>query len=118
MKIKRQLIFSFLAVSFLVFSPVSGLAQFVEEEGIEPSEDTLETAEFFYKTINAINVLLALLFILSVIGFVIAGVKAVIAGGNEAVLEDSKKTAILSTIGFSLALVSYILISVIKHFLT
>ena len=118
MKIKKQIFILFLSLSASFLMPMFSLAQFVEKEGIEPSEETIETAQFFYKTIDVINALLALLFILSIVGFLIAGVKSVIAGGNETMLESSKKAAILSLIGFTLALVGYIVISVIKHFLT
>lgn len=107
---------AFILFIFLL-QPHISLAQTVIEQGNVPSEFARHGLETLNKMIGAVNVFLALLFIVSIIGFVISGIKFIIAGGDEGTLESARKTGIASVVGFLLSLVGYVIINIIKHFI-
>ena len=98
--------------------PLFSSAQFVSEEKETPSEFSLQGLQTFDTVIDTINIFLALLFVTSILGFIYSGIKFVIAGGAESTLETARKTMTASVIGFVLSLTGYIIINVIKHFMT
>lgn len=104
--------------SALLLLPFATLAQFVEEEKETPSDFSLQGLETFNTITDTINIFLALLFITSILGFLFSGVKFIIAGGDEGTLGGARKTMLASVIGFVLSLVGYIIINVIKHFIS
>ncbi len=104
-------------VTLLCLSPVRMLhAQSIWEQSNSPSEFAEHGLETLNKTISAVNVFLALLFIASIMGLVVSGVKFVIAGGDEGVLESARRTGIASLVGVFLSLIGYVIVNVIKHF--
>lgn len=92
-------------------------AQFVEEQTETPSEFSIQGRETFNTVIDAMNIFLALLFVSSVLGLIISGIKFVVAGGDEGVLGGARKTGVASLVGLILSLIGYVIINVIKHFL-
>ncbi|MEA1926353.1 MAG: hypothetical protein U9M90_03915 [Patescibacteria group bacterium] len=114
-RIKKSVLIS-IALIFLI-QPQASIAQTVTEQGDIPSEFAQHGLETLNKMIGAINVFLALLFIVSIIGFVVSGIKFIIAGGDEGMLESARKTGIASVVGFLLSLVGYVIINIIKHFI-
>jgi len=108
-------IFLFSCAFFL--APLLTNAQFVEQPKETPSEFSIQGRETFNTVIDAMNVFLALLFVSSLIGLVISGIKFIVAGGDEGVLGGARKTGMASLVGIILSLVGYVIINVIKHFL-
>lgn len=92
-------------------------AQTAIEQSNSPSEFARHGLETLNKTISAVNVFLALLFLASIIGLVISGIKFVIAGGSEGTLESARRTGLASVVGLILSLVGYVIVNVIKHFI-
>jgi hypothetical protein len=89
----------------------------VVEQGEQPSEFAQHGLETLNKTISAVNVFLALLFITSIMGLIVSGIKFLIAGGDEGTLESARKTGIASIVGFLLSLLGYVIVNIIKHFI-
>ncbi len=107
-----------LAVFFLLIFPLFLHAQFVEERPIdEPSQTATAGASTFDGIANFITVLLAILFIASILGFISAGVKLLIAGGSEGMLDKGRTLAIYSAVGFFISLIGYILLNIFRYFL-
>jgi len=110
---------TFFYLSAIAISPylVSASSPTVIEQGELPSEFSQSGLETLNKTIGAVNVFLALLFVTSVLGLVFSGVKFLIAGGSESTLDSARKTGIASIVGLLLSLVGYVIINIIKHFI-
>ncbi len=101
----------------LFFIPVLSFAQFVvEEERETPSKFAQQGLETLNNTVAAINVFLGLLFLFSIIGLLIAGVRFVIAGGSEEMLNSARTISMASVMGIIFSLIGYILVNSIKHF--
>jgi hypothetical protein len=105
----------FLSAFFLLNRGVS-LAEFTEitDESTVANTNIAES-NFLENSFGIITVLLALVFIFSLIGFLIAGVKYIIAGGSEATLEDAKKIWVSSLVGVSVSLLGYVILNLIKY---
>lgn len=117
MKIKIAKKISSIFLLNALFLPSFALAQFVIEEKREtPSQFAQQGLETLNITVGAINVFLALLFLSSIIGLLVAGVRFVIAGGSEGTLSSARKTALASIMGLIFSLVGYLIINTIKHF--
>lgn len=112
-RIKKSALMLFI---FLIQFRIS-IAQTVTEQGNIPSEFAQHGLETLNKMTSAVNVFLALLFIASIIGFMVSGIKFIIAGGDEGMLEGARKTGIASVVGFLLSLIGYVIINIIKHFI-
>lgn len=92
-------------------------AQTIIEQGEKPSELSQHGLETLNTMVGAINVFLALLFIVSIIGLFVSGIKFIIAGGGETTLESARKIGIASIVGLLLSLVGYVIVNIIKHFI-
>lgn len=101
-----------------LLAPLWAFAQFVEEQRQKASDFSLRGIETFNTIVDTVNIFLALLFISSILGALFAGAKFIIAGGSESTLGSARKTLLASVIGFVLSLVGYIIINMIKYFLT
>lgn len=112
-KLISLLFFSLTAITI----PQKLLGAFIVEEKREtPSEFAQQGVQTLNVVISAINVFLGLLFVSSLIGLIVAGVRFVIAGGSESMLDTAKTTSIASIIGLVFSLVGYIIVNTIKHF--
>jgi len=114
---KTKIIYIFLASILLPSLVLGSDSHTITEQGQEPSEFAQHGLETLNKTISAINVFLALLFITSILGLIVSGIKFIIAGGDEGTLESARKTGIASIVGLLLSLVGYVIINIIKHFI-
>lgn len=112
---KKIKIILFISV-FLSLVNASALAEFTEitDESTVANTNIAES-NFLENSLGVITILLALVFIFSLIGFLIAGVKYVIAGGSEKTLEDAKKIWISSLAGVSVSVLGYIILNLIKY---
>lgn len=111
---------SFIKLSLvsLLFLPLFSFAQFVvEEERETPSTFAKQGMDTLNVTIGAINISLGVLFLTSIIGLVVAGVRFVIAGGSESMLDSARKISLASIMGVIFSLVGYLLVNTIKHFI-
>jgi hypothetical protein len=75
-----------------VFSPRTALAQFVDQNTQDSNVKVVEKTDSFDTIVGVINFLFALVFLFSVIGFIYAGVRFIIAGGSEGILEKANRT--------------------------
>lgn len=105
-----------LLVSAFLLLANNSLAEFVEitDESTVANTNIVES-NFLENSLGIITILLALVFIFSLIGFLISGVKYVIAGGSEATLEDARKIWISSLVGVSVSLLGYVILNLIKY---
>ncbi len=102
----------------LFFLPSFVAAQFVvEEERETPSKFAMQGLDTLNTTIGAINIFLGLLFIISLIGLVVAGIRFIIAGGSEDMLNSARTISLASIMGAIFSLIGYILVNSIKHFI-
>jgi hypothetical protein len=104
----------FLIPSLLLVSLTVCHAQFVEEP-VEGSGNYAEQSRFIDQTADVVSVFLSILFITSLMGFIVAGIKFIVAGGGEDVLQSARRISLASLIGLVLSLVGYIIISLLKH---
>ncbi len=102
-----------------LFSPVIALAQFVDSPEVTPpanapavQNNTNITAVF-----DVLILLSALLFIISMFGFLIGILKLMTAGGNEIVAEKSRSMLVTSGWIFSASILSFLLINIVKYFI-
>jgi hypothetical protein len=109
-------LYSLLAILLPYFSGAAD-SHTVVEQGQQPSEFAQHGLETLNKTISAVNVFLALLFITSILGLIVSGIKFLIAGGDEGTLDSARKTGIASIVGFLLSLLGYVIVNIIKHFI-
>ena len=116
MKKTKTIFYCFLAI-LLPYIVGATDTHTVIEQGQQPSEFAQHGLETLNKTISAVNVFLALLFITSVLGLIVSGIKFLIAGGDEGTLEGARKTGIASVVGLLLSLVGYVIVNIIKHFI-
>lgn len=116
MKKTNTIFYAFMA-SLLPYFARAGGSHTVIEQGQQPSEFAQHGLETLNKTIGAVNVFLALLFITSILGLIVSGIKFLIAGGDEGTLESARKTGIASIVGFLLSLLGYVIVNIIKHFI-
>lgn len=117
-----QKILSFFILPIICFSVlfVSNLAnaQFiVEEDSVAQTgpESALKTISTFNQAYSVITFFLALLFLIAIIGFIVAAIKFFIAGGSEKVLEEGRTILIYSLTAFILSILGYIMINFFKH---
>lgn len=102
----------------LFFVPFSSFAQFVVEEEREvPSTFAKQGLSTLNTTVGAINISLGLLFLVSLIGLIVAGVRFVIAGGSEKMLDSARKISLASVMGVIFSLIGYLLVNTIKYFI-
>ena len=113
--LKKNLKLALFIIAFLSFAGDS-LAEFTEiiDESTVANNAIVES-NFLENSFGVITILLALVFIFSLIGFLIAGIKYVIAGGSEKTLEDAKKVWISSLVGVSVSLLGYVILNLIKY---
>jgi hypothetical protein len=114
MKMKIKL---FVIIWFLL--PLFSLAQFVEEPAVTPAANAPAIASA-NRTANIFDVLIlisALIFIISLFGFIIGFIKLVTAGGNENTAIDSKNMMLTSSWLFGASIFSYLIINLIKYFI-
>ena len=111
---KKFKITLFISVFLLLAS--NSLAEFTEiEDKSTVASTSIAESNFFENSLRIITALLALVFIFSLIGFIVAGMKYIIAGGNEKTLEDARKIWISSLVGVSVSLLGYVIINLIKY---
>lgn len=111
-------LFTKLSLASLLFLPFFSFAQFVvEEERDTPSTFAKQGLDTLNTTVGAINISLGILFLTSLIGLVVAGVRFVIAGGSESMLDSARKISLASIMGTIFSLVGYLLVNTIKHFI-
>ena len=89
------------------FDPTAG------SSGTGLSTDSLDST-----LTNILNIFLALIALLTVLGFVVAGIMFITAGGNDARLGQAKSWLMYSIIGLVVALVGYIVVNFIDTLLT
>ncbi len=103
----------------VLFIPLISLAQFVEKPiATEPANAPVISSTITVNNIFDVLILLsALLFIISIFGFIIGILKLITAGGNEIVAEKSH--AMLVTSGWILAasILGFLLINIVKYFI-
>ena len=99
--------------------PLFSLAQFVEDPTVAPSTN-ISVTNSTNRTANVFDVLIlisALIFIISLFGFVIGFIKLVTAGGNEHTAIASKNMLLTSAWLFGASIFSYLIINLIKYFI-
>jgi hypothetical protein len=107
----------FIIICFLL--PLLSFAQFVEEPTVTPASNAPAIASAS-RAANIFDVLIlisALIFIISLFGFIIGFIKLVTAGGNENTAVDSKNMMLTSTLLFGASIFSYLIINLIKYFI-
>ncbi|MDA3815695.1 MAG: hypothetical protein PF549_05020 [Patescibacteria group bacterium] len=108
---KRLRIITLLFFSFLLSRKT--FAQFVEPETKIP-----ETKENSFILVNSaseiVTFFFAFIFIMSIIGFLFAGLKFITAGGSDGSLESANKAWIASLVGLIVSLIGYIMIHIAK----
>lgn len=100
--------------SISLISPVG--AQFATPETLPAQTGQMKTNDSFDVVVTVANFVFALAFIFSIFGFLIALACLITAGGNERMLARGHHTWQVSLGGLIIALVGYILVSVIKNF--
>ncbi|MBT3356393.1 hypothetical protein HN784_01420 [bacterium] len=113
----KKIASTFFLLSILT-SPLLVSAQFiVEEEREVPSTFAQQGLKTLNTTIGAINIFLGIFFLVSIIGLIVAGIRFIIAGGSESMLNSARKISIASVVGIISSLIGYLLINTIKHFI-
>jgi hypothetical protein len=111
MKNKIEKVFLFLLI---VFTHQKVFAQFVEDS----KEDNLQTTDPSFFVVNSatdlINFFFAIVFIISIIGFLFSGLRFLTAGGSETALESANRFWKASLTGLIVSLAGYIAIHVFK----
>ena len=90
------------------------IAQFIEPENEINSPETKSSSLDIGFFMEITTFLFAFVFIISIIGFLFAGLKFMTAGGNESVLGNAHKTWVASLTGLIISLVGYILVYILK----
>jgi len=96
----------------LLFSPMVVLAQLQQ-----PSGTNLPEGSIFDIITNAMMWVLAIVGIIGVIGFAIAGILYLTAAGNETQIEKAKKAMLMAIIGVVVALVGLVIIRAVQAWL-
>ncbi len=112
---------SFLVVFFCFeFSPLVSdlvLGQFVtEKSSLGEAELPQKNAQNFLKTSEFIIFLLAILFVVSIFGFIYAGIKMILSGGNLSTFKEGQKVGLASAIAFGFSILGFLIVNVIKHY--
>ena len=103
----------------ILFIPFVSLAQFVEEPAVTAPANTPAVRNNF-SIANIFDVLIllsALLFIISIFGFIIGILKLITAGGNEIVAEKSHEMLVTSGWILTASILSFLLINIVKYFI-
>jgi hypothetical protein len=100
----------------IIYSPIPAFAQFIEDGAVSPVQQQ-PASDPFGTAIAVVNFIFAIAFVASLIGFIIAVVRFIIAGGSEGMLSKANATWIASLIGLIVSLVGFIIINIIKNFL-
>jgi len=102
-----------------LFSPVIALAQFVDSPEVTPPANTpaVQNNTNITAVFDVLILLSALLFIISMFGFLIGILKLMTAGGNEIVAEKSRSMLVTSGWIFSASILSFLLINIVKYFI-
>ncbi|MFW5885237.1 MAG: hypothetical protein ACOCUF_03375 [Patescibacteria group bacterium] len=87
------------------------------EEGDKESSSAFEIASYFNEATNIVLFLLALVFVASLIGFLISGIRYLIAGGDQENLDQASQIWQSSLMGLFISLVGYVIIKIFQ-FLT
>jgi hypothetical protein len=82
-----------------------------------PANTNLPTGSIFDIVTNAMLWLLALVGIIGVIGFAIAGILYLTAAGNEEQIEKAKKAMLMSIVGVIVALVGIVIMKAVQAWL-
>ena len=115
---KLFLSLSILTCFFALHLPNSANAQFVVAEtptAETGSESAIKTISTFNQVYSIISFFLALLFLISIIGLVVAAIKFFIAGGSEKVLEEARSILLYSMAAFALSILGYIMINLFRY---
>jgi len=108
-------------ISALLLSVPTGLifAQFVEEPKVsEPANTPAIESGVQTETIFDVLILIsALMFIISIFGFVIGFLKMVTSGGDEMTAESGSNMLVLSGWIFGASALSYLVVNVVKYFI-
>lgn len=102
----------------LLFLPLSALAQF-GRGGIPPVTSPLDPVPFVRNATNTIEliieILLAIVGLISVLFLIIGGFRYVTSGGNEETTESAKKTITNSIIGIIIVILAFVIVRVITN---
>jgi ABC-type Fe3+ transport system permease subunit len=107
----------FFLFTFLVFAFTLKSTNGAFEEENEKSSSTFEVASYFNEATNIVLFLLAFVFVASLIGFLISGIRYLIAGGDQENLDQASKIWQSSLMGLFISLVGYVIIKIFQ-FLT
>ncbi len=108
--------------SFLVLSlfllPVFSRAQFVEEPEVQEPANSVAVASHnqVSRVFDLLIIFSALIFVVSVMGFIIGFIKLVISEGDEKEIEEANNILVLSGWVFGASIAVYLLVNVIKFF--
>lgn len=83
-----------------------------------PAGSNLPTATFGTIIQTIINWLLMLVGFLGIIGFIVAGILYLTAAGDEGQIDKAKSTMIFSIVGVVVALLGYVVLNVIRSWLS
>ncbi len=102
-----------------LFSPIITLAQFVDspEATLPANAPAIQNNASIATVFDVLILLSALLFIISMFGFLIGILKLMTAGGNEVVAEKSRAMLVTSGWIFSASILSFLLINIVKYFI-
>jgi len=109
----------FLSFITLVVTTSFSLAQFVEtpEVVLKENAPAVESASNIANVFEVLILVCALLFIISIFGFIIGFTRLITAGGNEITAEKSKDVMVISGWIFAASILGYLLINIVKYFI-
>jgi hypothetical protein len=113
MKTKIKKIGYGVASAAILTAPTIALAQFTRPGGTQLPEGSI-----FDIVTNAMMWLLAIVGIIGVIGFAIAGILYLTAAGNEEQIEKAKKAMLMSIVGVVVALIGIVIMRAVQSWLT
>ncbi len=116
-KMRALIMTSFLALSLFLL-PVFSRAQFVEEPEVQEPANSVAVASHnqVNKVFDLLIIFSALIFVVSVMGFIIGFIKLVISEGDEKEIEEANNILVLSGWVFGASIAIYLLVNVIKFF--
>ncbi|MFO7807394.1 MAG: hypothetical protein R6V40_03155 [Candidatus Moraniibacteriota bacterium] len=96
-----------------IFVTSKALAQFEKSTGGKETR-TLDFAHYFNQATDVVLLLFAVVFIASLIGFIISGIYYLLAGGDEGSLESASKIWQSSLTGLFISLAGYVIMKLIQ----
>lgn len=112
----KKLLLSSLLFLSIALPAINSRAAFVEFPVETPSTTQKAETSYFNDVSSIFSFVLALVFILSLFGMLLAGITFIVAGGHEGALTRARTYLISSSVGVVISLIGYISLNLLKHF--